>query len=134
MASAEVCMSKIPVLIVEDSEQSREVLEATVLGSPGLSLAGSVATPGDAIEAAIRLKPAILILDIFLKEGTGLDVLRAIREQGLSISIIVVTNAPSAALKRHCSDLGARYFFDKSLELEVFQNALRTLGAEIAPI
>ncbi len=127
-------MSKIPVLIVEDSEQSREVLEATVLGSPGLSLAGSVATPGDAIEAAIRLKPAILILDIFLKEGTGLDVLRAIREQGLSISIIVVTNAPSAALKRHCSDLGARYFFDKSLELEVFQNALRTLGAEIAPI
>jgi DNA-binding NarL/FixJ family response regulator len=119
------------VVIIEDSEPSLRRLEAAVTGTPGLTVGGSAATPGKAIELISALRPAILILDLFLDGGTGVEVLRAIRERGLDTRVIVVTNAPSAALSKHCRDLGARFFFDKAIEFDQFEDALRALQAEV---
>jgi DNA-binding NarL/FixJ family response regulator len=120
------------VVIVEDSEQSLRRLVSAVEEIPGLSLVGSAATPSDAIELASTLRPEILILDLYLLGGSGVEVLEAIREQEIDTQVVVVTNEPSPALNEACLNLGARFFFDKSLEWEQLQKALRNLRAEAA--
>ena len=122
------------VVIVEDSEQFVLRLKAAVNEVPGLALAGSAATPAEAIELVFTARPAIVILDLFLIGGSGVEVLRAIKEQRLDTQVIVVTNAPSKALSDSCRDLGARFFFDKALEFDQFQEVLRTLPARSASI
>lgn len=120
------------VVIIEDSEQSLRRLTSAVDEVPGLRLIGSAPTPGEAVELVSALRPAILILDVFLSGGSGIDVLRAIAHRGIKTEVVVVTNAPSTALSQACFGLGARFFFDKALEFEQFQDALRTLRAEAA--
>jgi DNA-binding NarL/FixJ family response regulator len=121
-----------PVVIVEDSEMSLRRLESAVEAVTGLALAGTARSPAEAIELVSTLRPAIVILDLFLADGSGVDVLRAMAEKGIRAEVVVVTNAPSAALGDACREFGARFFFDKTLEFEEFQAALQTLQAEIA--
>jgi two-component system nitrate/nitrite response regulator NarL len=126
----EAAVVETAVVIVEDSEVALRQLKSAVTEVPGLKVAGAAPTPGEAIHLVSSIRPAITILDVFLKGGTGIDVLHAIREQGIPTHVVVVTNAPSEMLNEACRGLGARFFFDKALEFEDFQEALRTLRAE----
>lgn len=121
-------MAKAGVLIVEDCEEHLRRLESAVSEIPGLQLLGSAATPAGAIELASTLRPNIVLLDLYLLGGSGLEVLEALREQRIDTQVVVVTGAPSSALSKACLGLGARFFFDKALEFEQMQAALTTLS------
>ncbi len=118
------------VVIVEDSQASLRRLKEAVNEIPGLQLVGSAPAAREAIELIANLRPAILILDLFLLEGSGVDVLQAVAEHGIPTQTIVVTSAPSETLTHACMTLGARFFFDKALEFEEFKSALRSLQQE----
>lgn len=114
------------VLIVEDSEPFQRTLAAAVGEVPGLEVVGTASTPARAIELISQLRPAIVVLDLYLTGGTGVDVLKAMRP-GDKTKVVVVTGSPSEPLKQACSQLGASFFFDKSLEFEQFRYALSGL-------
>ncbi len=120
------------VVIVEDSETSRRRLEAAVGEVPGMRLVGSAAIAPAAIDLLTALRPGVAIVDLFLGETSGIDVLRAIAERNLPTKAIVVTSAPSRALGEVCLGLGARFFFDKALEFDQFRDALQALRLESA--
>jgi DNA-binding NarL/FixJ family response regulator len=60
----------------------------------------------------------LLIIDIFLRSGSGLGVLRAATDAGLSAKCVVLTNYATPDVRRRCADLGADQVFDKSHQLE----------------
>lgn len=119
------------VVIVEDSAHWLRRLELAVHEIAGLTIAGSAGTPAAAVELVSRLHPPILILDLHLPGGSGVDVLRALDGLEFGTRVVIVTGHPSERLRAVCLQLGARYFFDKALEWERLQPALRTLQEEV---
>jgi len=48
----------------------------------------------------------------------GINVLRKIKKQSPETVVVILTNYPYAAYRKHCTELGADFFFDKSTEFE----------------
>jgi two-component system response regulator DevR len=96
----------------------------------GLSVAGIAATPASALDLMSQLFPPIMILDMYLSAGTGIDLLRELSSRQCNTRAVVVTGAPSKELRNACLRLGARYCYDKGLEIDQIQAALKCLAAE----
>lgn len=62
--------------------------------------------------------PDIVLLDINLPGGSGIDILRDIRSRYPRIIVIMLTNQSDDDYRAACKNLGARYFIDKSKEFE----------------
>jgi DNA-binding NarL/FixJ family response regulator len=103
------------VFVVEDSVPIRERIEAMIVqaGACASGHAGGVAV---ATQAILDTRPDLVILDIQLADGTGFDVLRAIRAQAPEIDIFLCSNFAAYPYRQLAERLGARDFFDKSKE------------------
>lgn len=74
----------------------------------------------------------LAIVDLSLRRGTGLGVLRACRERTPEHKVIVVSNDATPAMRARCLALGADAVFDKSLEIDALVIYCQTLGAHRA--
>lgn len=105
--------------IVEDSPLIRETLVSTLQEMTPVRVVGVADDEAGAVQALTSSEGIDLaILDIFLARGSGLGVLRAVREAGSAIECVVLTNYASADMRRQCLHLGAARVFDKSAELD----------------
>jgi DNA-binding NarL/FixJ family response regulator len=80
----------VRVLLVDDQEIVRAGLR-TVLGAAGIEIAGEAATVSEAIEAAARLNPDVVLMDVRLPDGSGVDACREIRAADPRIKILFLT-------------------------------------------
>jgi DNA-binding NarL/FixJ family response regulator len=112
------------VFLVEDSPMLRERVEAILASIPGAQAVGHAATATDAIAGIEKSSPDIVVLDIQLEEGSGFDVLRAVRASLPHVRFYVLTNFANDAYRRKAESLGARGFFDKSHEFDRLRDAL----------
>ena len=106
--------------IVEDSPV---ILKNLVVALEELAPVQVVGTAADEASALAWLRdPAncadLVIIDIFLKSGSGLGVLRAMQSAGLPSKRVVLTNYATADMRKACLQLGADRVFDKSGEVE----------------
>lgn len=102
------------VFLVEDSPAIRARLATTIRGIEGAQLAGEAGTVGSAIEGIRTTRPGAVILDLQLEDGSGLDVLKAVRPSAPALHVAVLTNYATDQHRRACMDAGAEYFLDKS--------------------
>ncbi len=105
-------------MIVDDSRIVRERLIAMLNELPGVEIVGQAASVPEAIETIRRLMPDTVILDIRMPGGTGLDVLRDIKQLDPAPLVIVLTNYAAPAYREKCRQAGADFFFDKSTEFD----------------
>jgi DNA-binding NarL/FixJ family response regulator len=106
------------VVIVEDSERILTHLAEELASIENLRIAGTAATESQALELLAQRHWDLAIVDLQLKEGNGLRVLKAVREQlADGGTIAVFTNYAFPQYRKRCLELGADYFFDKSREL-----------------
>jgi len=106
------------VVIVEDSQRILEHLAEELSGLDNVCIAGTAASEAEALNLLGQGNWDLAILDLQLKEGNGLRVLKAIREQLKdSGTIAVFTNYAFPQYKKRSFELGANYFFDKAREL-----------------
>ncbi len=68
----------------------------------------------EALELFSSFEPEIVILDIALPDGSGIDLLRKFKEYNPSVTVIIFTNYSTSEFKKSCMDLCARNFIDKS--------------------
>lgn len=106
--------------IVEDSALILRNLVDTLEELSPVQVVGSAA---DEASAVAWLSNAgnhcdLLIIDVFLKAGTGLGVLRAAQSVGASTKRVVLTNYATKDMRAACTALGADRVFDKSSEIE----------------
>jgi DNA-binding NarL/FixJ family response regulator len=121
-------MAKLKIEIVDDTPIVRERLRETILGMGSFTVVGEAGTPGEAITIFERERPDIVILDMRLIDGTGIDVLQAIRKVDSSVCIIVWTNFPYERYRSVSKAMGADYFFWKATEYDKLLETLRTIA------
>jgi DNA-binding NarL/FixJ family response regulator len=80
----------VRALLVDDQEIVRAGLR-TVLGAAGIEIAGEAATVSAAIEAAARLHPDVVLMDVRLPDGSGVDACREIRAADPRIKVLFLT-------------------------------------------
>jgi DNA-binding NarL/FixJ family response regulator len=113
------------VFLVEDSPLLRERLEKMLTAIPGAQSVGHAPSAQKAIAGIAAAQPDVVVLDIQLEEGSGFDVMRAVRAAQPQVAFYVLTNFAHDGYRRMAEKLGARGFFDKSREFGALQAALR---------
>ena len=106
----------VRVFILDDSPQVTEML-SELFSDPGyVDIVGCHDSALTGTEEIRRLHPDVVILDLQLKDGSGFDVLKAIRllPKAEEIVVILFTNHASRELHAHALKLGADFSLDKS--------------------
>jgi two-component system, NarL family, response regulator DevR len=106
------------IYLVEDSSLVRARLAALLEALPGTSLVGEADRADTAIRGILALRPDAVLLDLNLAHGSGFDVLRALSRDAPEIDVYVLSNFTEAPYRELAERLGARGFFDKSIEIE----------------
>lgn len=124
----------ISVFIVEDSEALRKRLVAMLQDINGIQITGCADSANQAIEALLfnirnAARPDIAILDIQLREGNGIDVLKFIKKNSPTTKTIMLTNYSFLHYRKRCEAEGADHFLDKSTEfMRVRETLLEMAG------
>lgn len=121
------------LFVVEDSDVVRSLWRAVVARISGLSLAGEFRRASTAIAAIRDDAPDVVLLDIHLSEGDGMDVLRVVAAECPQTKVIVVSNCADATHRRYFAEAGAYAFYDKSHELSSMRRMLARLAADVSP-
>jgi DNA-binding NarL/FixJ family response regulator len=113
-------MLQLKTYIVEDSPVIRESLIATLEELAPVKVVG---TAEDEASAMLWLSQQsnhfdLVIIDIFLKSGSGLGVLRAASALAQNHHLVVLSNYATSDMRRKCLELGADRVFDKSTEID----------------
>ena len=122
------------VVIVDDSAEIRERLTAMLGEIPGVEIAGQAKTVAEAISAVHLLKPDVVILDLRLQDGNGLEVLRLIQREQVRTRVIVLTNYAYPQYEKRARAAGAYAFLNKAKEFGRVADLVRSLmpGSEPA--
>jgi DNA-binding NarL/FixJ family response regulator len=115
------------ILIADDSAVIVQRLVTMLTEIKGIEIADQVATVGEASTAVASLRPDVVILDMQMPGGTGLDVLKSMQEHGVLSTVIVLTNFAYPQMRKRCLQNGAEFFFDKSSEFERVGEVLQGL-------
>ena len=108
----------IKAFIADDSLVVRERLVTMLNELAGIEIVGQAETVAEAISAIGKLQPDVVILDIHLPDGSGIDVLQTIKQDEPAPVVIVLTNYPYPAYRQKCLQAGADFFLDKSTEFD----------------
>jgi two-component system response regulator DevR len=82
----------IRVMLVDDHEVVREGLRMLISRNKGVSVAAEASTMEEAIEAAARTKPDVIVMDVRLPDGSGVEACRTIREARPETKVIMLTS------------------------------------------
>jgi len=106
------------VLIADDSREVRERIKMLLSEVEKVEMIGEAENVQQAIEHIKQQGPDVVILDIQMPGGNGIDVLNEIEKNDQVPVVIMLTNYPYPQYKKKCLDAGADFFFDKSGEFE----------------
>lgn len=117
------------VYLVEDSAVIRERLRDMIKELDYRNTVLEAAAQSTAIAGITQRQPDLVVLDLTLEEGSGLDVLRAVKEKSPATKVIVFTNQATQPYRNKCMALGATGFFDKSQEFAQLRSMVRQIGS-----
>ncbi|MED7923777.1 response regulator [Nonomuraea sp. LP-02] len=103
----------ISVLVVEDEEITAEANRVYVERVPGFTVAGVARSGGEALRFLRRRPVDLVLLDLYLPDLHGLEVVRAIRAGGLMCDVIAVTSARDLTMVRSAVSLGVSQYLLK---------------------
>ena len=121
-------MDSMKVFIVDDSEVVQGILVEELSHIQGVQICGVEDTPDDAVSSIQKNMPDLIILDIILKGGNGFEVLKRIREEGVHAKVLVLTNYSFPHYREICRGMGADFFYDKSIDMELALQTVRDMA------
>ncbi len=117
------------VFLVEDSASIRERL-GDFLSEPGkVEMIGFASTEAEAVRQLATQTVDVAIVDLNLKEGTGIGVIESVRALHATAppTIVVLTNYAFPEFEAACRERGADYFFDKSTQFGAVKMLLQSI-------
>jgi len=125
------------IFIADDSDLMRERLAAMLTEIEGAKVIGQAGNAADAIEGIRSLRPDLVILDIQMPGGSGIDVLKTIKQCAHPPVVMMFTNHAHAQYRKKCVECGADFFLDKSREFEslasICESLVKGRGEKVAP-
>ena len=125
VADTPMVISTTRVFLVEDSELIRTRLVSMLAGVSGVDVIGHAESAADAIASILSARPDVLILDIKLKVGSGIEVLQKMKQRLPAMSVIMLTNYATEQYRKRCLEAGAEYFLDKTNEFDQLRPILQ---------
>lgn len=117
------------ILLVDDSKEIIQILLKWIKPLNNLEVIGTAGTEVSAINLFNELKPDILILDINLKRGSGINVLSEIKTTCPKVIVIMLTNYGMDVFRKVAVDHGADYFVDKTKDIDQLIDILTKLNS-----
>lgn len=106
------------VLIVDDSTLMQDRLAAIIGEEIDVEIVGQAFNTVDGANMISKLKPDIVISDIRMPGGGGIELLEFIKKNYPQIKVIIITNYAYPQYKEKVQEIGAEYFLSKSEDLE----------------
>jgi DNA-binding NarL/FixJ family response regulator len=122
-----ISTGSIKVFLADDSVQIRQRVNA-LLSTAHIDVIGEAATPDTCISGILDSHPDVVVLDVQLEGGSGLQVLKAVRSADPQVAFVVFSNNSAPAYRKRYLGEGAVRFLDKSTEFDQLAQAVATAG------
>ena len=119
----------IRTLIVDDDFMVARVHAGFVAALDGFEVVGTASSGADALAAVQRLRPDLVLLDVYLPDMTGLEVLRRLRADGAPVDVVVISAARDAESIRSALHGGVLHYLVKPFDRRTFETRLREYAA-----
>ncbi|MCV7285783.1 response regulator [Mycolicibacterium wolinskyi] len=117
------------VLVVDDDFMVAEIHRRFVERVDGFRAVGVARNGGEALTAATELRPDLILLDVYLPDMTGLEVLQRLRAEGNLVGVIMITAARELDTVRGALDGGAADYLIKPFEFDQLRAKLAAFAA-----
>ena len=115
----------IRVLVCDDSEAFRALLRYTLQEDPGIEVVGEAADGMAAIQAAERLQPDVVLLDLTMPILDGMDAIAAVLERAPGAQVVALSGWGAERMEQAALDQGAIAYVEKSDDVEALRAAVR---------
>jgi len=110
----------ITVLLVDDHGLVRRGFRRMLEDEPGIQVVGEASDGNDAVEAAARLHPAVVVMDFALPSMNGAVATRSILKARPETAVLILSMHSEPSYVRTCLDAGARgYLLKNAMDLEL---------------
>ena len=118
----------LSLLIVDDHEVVRQGLVALLGRRPGFRVVAEAGTVADAVEAARRFQPDLVIMDVRLPDGSGIEACREIRAERPETRVLILTSYPDEDAVLSAIVAGASGYLLKQVRARDLVAALEAVG------
>ena len=116
------------IILVEDSLRVRKSLKAMLGEIDGVVISGEFEGTEEAIRGIDQACPDLVIIDIGLRSGNGLEVLDYVRNVHPHVETIVFSDRAAHEYRARAAQLGATHFFSKLNEIEQLYAAVTAVA------
>jgi DNA-binding NarL/FixJ family response regulator len=121
----------ITVLLVDDHGLVRRGFRRMLEDEPGIQVVGEASDGNDAVEAAARLHPAVVVMDFALPSMNGAVATRSILKARPETAVLILSMHSEPTYVRTCLDAGARgYLLKNAMDLELVDAVKRVAAGE----
>ncbi len=113
------------VVIADDHPMIRQGLRLTLDDLPGIQVIGEATTGRQAVQLAESLQPDVLIMDINMPEGNGIDATRALAQSSPHVNVLILTMFDDDASVFQAMRAGARGYLLKGAGEDEIERAVR---------
>lgn len=115
----------IRVVLVDDHPVVRDGLAGQIAGEDGLTVAGEAAGGHEALALVERLQPDLVITDLRMRDGDGVELIRALRRRAPDVAVLVLTTYGTEADLRPALEAGATSVLLKDASRQELFRAVR---------
>jgi two-component system response regulator DevR len=116
------------LLVVDDHEVVRQGLVALLDRREGFQVVAEAGTVAESIEAARRYQPDIVVMDVRLSDGSGIEACREIRAERPETRVVMLTSYPDEEAVLSAIVAGASGYLLKQIRARDLVSALETVG------
>ena len=130
-------MTKYTLILVEDDEDVREHLMQLIVNHESFELLNASGTVAEGISALKRYKPDVLLTDLGLPDGTGIDIIKAITTLRLDCEAMVISGFQDEKIVFKALEAGAKSYILKHDKSQKITDAIISMmqgGAPISPV
>lgn len=130
-------MTSHTIIIVEDEQEARERLVKLINAHENFELLNDAASVADGMAALIKYKPDILLTDLGLPDGSGIEIIQAIDKNHLDCEAMVISGFQDEHNVFKALEAGAKSYIHKQDKNQKITDAILTMiagGAPISPV
>lgn len=118
-------VEKIRVMVVDDHEMVRRGICAYLETEDDLEIVGQANSGNSAVEIALQLKPDVILMDLIMEDGTGVEASEQIKQQLPNVQIVILTSFIDESLIFPALEAGALSYLLKTSQAEEIVEAIR---------
>ena len=127
-------MEKMRILLADDHGLFRKGLAALLAAEPDFEVVGEAGTGQEVLKLAGDLMPDLVLMDIFMPEGDGLEATRRLKEELPYVRVVILTISDKEETLFEAIKAGAQGYLLKGIEPPELFDMLRGLGRGEAPL